>query len=459
MARVLGPATSNSSNADSLWGKIVGFGGSAGNLVAGGASDLGTHLGQLGAIGTGKLVTAVTGDNSLENKVNQRLQEPQTNLFGAPVAPIQGGTAGLEQLGGDALRTGAEIGAFAAAPASIPAAIGTGAALGAAEGAGSAMQNGGSLSDVAVQGGVGGVVGGAGAGVLGAAGKVISGLGKAAYKAVIPTSEREAGLMQAYKASMPFAKRVQAALTGAETKVPTTAADTAFSQGLKGTESMLGVQANRAASNIWSDVISPALKGAKEAVNMPAFFEDAATSITKNTKELGDRAARLEALKSIADEYASKPTALLEELQGFKEGWASHVPNKYYNGKDITATYNAVRAELADQARQKIYGALGKDVKQAYFDYGNLKAVMELGKKAMTGGKMKGGFGSFWTAIKDMALTPVATVGGRTVYRVGQGIELTGKNGATILSDIINPTILESLQSSQNSTQSLRQPQ
>jgi hypothetical protein len=68
--------------------------------------------------------------------------------------------------------------------------------------------------------------------------------------------------------------------------------------------------------------------------------------------------------------------------------------------------------------------------------YENLKA---LGQKAMTGGKLKVGFGSFWSAVKDMGLVPAGTVGGQAIYKVGQGIELIGKPGAKTVSDLFLP--------------------
>lgn len=283
-----------------------------------------------------------------------------------------------------------------------------------------------------------GVETGVGGEVLSGAGRALGAVGKGIYKTLaIPTSATEARLLQAYKARVPFFQRMSAALSG-DGKAPITADDTAFRKGFFGTESMIGVQAKRATSALWNKMIAPALKADKQPVDLQKFFTQAREAITSNTKELGDREARLKALDSIMEEYKAKPTALLEELQGFKEGWTSHVPEKYYRGQDITQTYNNVRAELSDLARTTIYDRVPPEVKQAYIDYGNLKSLSEWGQKAMTGGKFKGGAGSFISALKDAIITPVATAGGQTIYKVGQGMRFIGAPGARYLSDLFN---------------------
>lgn len=289
-------------------------------------------------------------------------------------------------------------------------------------------------------------------------GKLLKGAGETIAKAVIPTSIREAGLVQAYKASKPFWERV---LTGVEktgekvaetvgapiregiSKVeekiakPITAAETAFKEGLVGTESMIGVQAKIAAKNLWENAISPALKQSKEKVNIQDFLNNAEQQIIKDTPEITRRNSLMDALNSIKEDYKDVGEISLEELQKLKEGWAEFVPEKVYQGKSVAGALNDVRNVLSGNARNTIYNNIGSEMKQAYFDYGNLKGLQELGKKAMTGGKLKGGFGSFWSAVGNMLLTPVGTVGGQAVYKVGQGLEFFGKPGARFLRDII----------------------
>lgn len=373
-------------------------------------------------------------------------QDPYRNgipLFGGktPVSPLS-----IEAKGGDLLKAGAEIGAVAAAPATLPGTVATGAGIGAAQGAGEAMQQEKNTNEVAKSGGIGATIGAVTAGASKIIGDVAKSAGKKIYDFVIPTSMKEAKLLQSYRANVPFTERLSTALAGGESKAPTTAASTAFDQGLKGTESMIGIQAKRASNNIWKDVIKPSLDKSNAVVDMPTFFDSVEKKIISETPELSRQKDLLEALQAMKEDYSGVGQVTLNDLQKFKEGWAQFVPEKAYMGKPISGAFNDVKDTAADLARQAIYNNLGKDVKKAYFDYGNLQGLQELGQKAMTGGKLKGGFGSFWSAIKDMALTPIGTVGGRTLYRTGQGIQFFGKPGAAILSDILTPKMIEVLQ-------------
>jgi hypothetical protein len=268
-------------------------------------------------------------------------------------------------------------------------------------------------------------------------GKVLKGAGEAIAKATVPISMKEAGLLQAYKAGAPFWQRVLAGATGAETKAPVTAAQTAFDKGLMGTEEMIGVQAKRAANNLWTKAISPALTASKTTINMPKYFSELEKEIISSTPERARQADLLTALKALQSDYKGVKDVPLAELQKFKEGWAKLVPEKAYRGQPIAGAFNDLKNMAAKKARTTIYNALGQDIKQAYFDYGNLQGLQQLGQKAMTGGQFKGGFGSFWSAVKDMAVIPSGTIGGQTIYKVGQGVELFGKPGARFVRDVI----------------------
>lgn len=354
---------------------------------------------------------------------------------------------------GDLLKAGATTAAVAAAPETIPGAIGVGAGVGAAQGAGTALQQGASAGQVAGQAGIGALEGGVAAGALGIAGKALQSVGEGTYKFLIPRSMREAQLLQAYKANVPLTDRIKAALTGAETSAPTTAADTAFKMGLQGTEGSLGIQAKRASDNLWTTIIKPKLDASTDLVNMPIFFDHLEQTIKTGTPEISRQKSLLDGLNALREDYAGVQSVPLAQLQQFKEGWAQFIPDKAYRGQPIAGAFKDVTAQAADLARQTIYHSLGKEAKQAYFDYGNLKAIQELGQKAMSGGRFKGGFGSFWSAIKDEALTPVATIGGHAVYRIGQGIEFIGKRGAAVLGDIIPATTLKLLQTGTQPTE------
>lgn len=255
-------------------------------------------------------------------------------------------------------------------------------------------------------------------------GPALKGVGEAVFKTAIPLSAKEAVFEQAYKA-------------GETIKKPLTTALTALEKGLMGTESQLGVKAKQGASELWNKTISPALSAVKEKINIKDFFKEAEQNIIKENPEPARQKDLLKALQSMKDDYKGIKDITYEQLQTFKEQWAKFVPQKAYKGEDIAGVYNEVKNTLSGIARDKIYTKLGDDIKQAYLHYGNFKNLEELGQKAMTGGKLKGGFGGFVSGVKDLILTPVLTYGGQALYRTGQGMEFIGEKGAKTIGDLL----------------------
>lgn len=278
---------------------------------------------------------------------------------------------------------------------------------------------------------------------LRATGRATQKLGAKAYDLVIPTSAREAKILQTYKANVPFTERVMNVLKGTEGGTRTTsktALETTAGQsvsGLFGTKTGIGIQAKRASNSLWKDVIQPRLDKAEFKVDLPKFFKKKAQDIVTNNPEISRQNALLEALDAIKEDYKDIGEISLAQLQKYKEGWAKFVPDKAYNGKPIAGAFNDVRNELSGEARQTIYNQLGDDVKQAYFDYGNLQGLQALGQSSMTGAKLKAGAGTFTTEVLSQAITPIATVGGQMLYRTGKGIELVGKTGAKTVGDAL----------------------
>ncbi len=256
--------------------------------------------------------------------------------------------------------------------------------------------------------------------------------GETVARKAIPLSVKEAKIIQSYQAKVPFWERV---LVGTE-KTPQTAGKIAFEKGLMGTESMIGVGAKRGSNNLWNNLIHPQLKKSRVKVNMKEFFKEAKQKIIKENPEISTQKSLLGALNSFKKDYKGIGKISIEVLQNYKKGWAKNIPEKVYLGKPITGAANNVKNIFADIARNRIYNALGGKAKQAYFDYGNLIGLQELGQKAMTGGKFKGGFGGFWSAVASTIITPIGTIGGRAIYKTGQGIEFVGKQGAKTLNDL-----------------------
>lgn len=301
-----------------------------------------------------------------------------------------------------------------------------------------------SAGNIAVQGGVMGATEAIGGPVLKLAGRGVEAAGEGLAKAFIPKSIQEASMLQTYKAGTSLIDRIGAVLGFGEKKAPGTAASTAFSQALMGTESMIGVQAKRAQSAIWDNIVAPALKQSDTKVNLWDFFKEAEDKIVKENIDPTRQKSLLEALTSIQKDFKGtiqKGVNIgLDELQKFKEGWAKFVPESSYKGKVITGPVNEVRDILSGLSRNKIYTSLGENVKQAYLDYGNLHGITALGQKAMTGvtNIIQGGTGTSIKNVLERVLLPIGTIGGQIIYKAGQGVELLGKPGARIVRDIIS---------------------
>jgi len=394
--------------------------GQAGQTALGAVKQIGNDIVGVGKAVSTPLNAAYKGVTGKEPTFNA---QPQANI-----TPNQKPGSVGAQLGEFMAPGGAtsEIGKLASAGGKL-AELGTKAVVEGGLNAGITAAQGGTAKDIRDAG----IAGAA----LPVASKALKTVGKGLVDMAIPTSAKEAKLLQNYKADNSLWKRV---FTNAQEK-PSTMASTAFDKNLIGTESMVGVQAKREADNIWGKTIKPALDNSKEKVSMPKFFDDAEKEIIQNNPEISRQKDLLNALNAFKEDYSTVGDVDLKTLQKFKEGWAKFVPEKAYKGLPIAGAFNEVKDTLADIARNKIHTTLGSGVKKAYFDYGNLKGLQELGQKAMTDGRLKGGFGSFWSAIKDMALVPVGTIGGQAVYKVGKGVELYGKAGAKTVKDIINP--------------------
>lgn len=346
-------------------------------------------------------------------------------IAGGAIGGLAGGAAGLET-GPGAIATGY---AGAVAGSGIGAAAGT-AAQEKIEG--QPLQPG----QIAKQGGIYAGLEAVGGPVISALGKVTEAAGAGIAKMFIPKSEAEAGTLQAYKAGTGFLDRVKNVLTGSGNK-PSTAASTAFEKGLVGTESMMGVQAKRAQGKIWNSVVKPALANSTDKVDMRNFFQTASDQISKDVNDPTREKMLQNALESVKEDFGNVDNISMEQLQKYKEGWAEFVPEKSYKGQPIAGALNEVRSVLADSARQQIYNSLGDDVKQAYLDYGNLTGITKLGQKAMAGSGFKGGAGQLAHSLWEMATVPAGTIGGQTLYKVGQVGEFVGKPGARTLRDLL----------------------
>jgi len=396
-------------------------------------------------------VTRTLAPNSMAAKGFEQMQDEGQgqNVLGVNVPSI--GNNPTRQIAGEALKTASYLFPYGKAATAIGGAVGSKIAGNVASGAigGFSADAGFGLTDEsktvgeALTPGLGTAIGGAiplAGPIVRGAGRAIAKTGSKAVDVVIPNSAREAQILQTYKANNPFFKRVVDVLAGTE-KAPQTASKTITEKGLMGTKSGIGVQAKRASGSLWNDVISPRLKQAEVQVDLPEYFNTIERKIVETTPEAGRQKTLLNALNSVRDDYAGTNAVSLEKLQKLKEGWAEFIPEKFYKGENIAGSAKQVNGLLAEEARQTIYNTLGDDVKQAYLDYGNLLGLQKMGQVSMTGQKLKGGTGGLVSEIFSQSVTPIGTVAGQGVYKLGKGIEFIGNLGAKNLGEALGVNI------------------
>ena len=160
-------------------------------------------------------------------------------------------------------------------------------------------------------------------------GKVTAATGKKLFETTFDITAKEAPLLQAYKAKVPFWERINAAIQGTTPKgKPVLTSETALRQGLSGTEGAIGVQAKQATTNLWNKVIDPALSQVKEKVSIKEFFGNVEKTIRKITADAARRTDLLEALQVLKDDYKNITQVSFSRLQKIKEDWARFVPEK-----------------------------------------------------------------------------------------------------------------------------------
>lgn len=270
------------------------------------------------------------------------------------------------------------------------------------------------------------------------AGRVSKTAGEKAYGITVVPEESTRMAMQSYQAKQgSLFNRVKNMISGDDVEGrPITEANTAARKGLTGTEWRLGVQAKQVADDLWTGTIEPKLNAVKGNVNMKSFFAEVEKEIRK-TANLGRKNDLLEGLTALKEDFKNVGNIKLPKLQGYKEGWAEFIPEATYKGKPIASSLKAVKDIAADKARQIIYKHVGDEGKQAYLDYGNLKSIMKSGVKSIADPAKRSLSRNIWEAFMDKAITPVATMGGKILYKTGEGLEFIGQKGAKKVQDII----------------------
>ena len=271
------------------------------------------------------------------------------------------------------------------------------------------------------------------------AGRVLKSGGEGSYGITVTSSEGMNRALQTYKESTPnLMTRIKNTVTGETKNKPITEANTAARFGLLGTEKEIGVQSGRYMGKIWKETVQPSLDAVKGTLDMKKLFSKLEKKIVKENPELTRRNALLSGLEDLKSEYGKVSKVGLKKLQQYKEGWTKFQSEQAWKGKPISSSFKEVMMMAADEARELIRKNIPEKAKQAYIDYGNLKSIREAGIKSGVGDLAKKSISrGAWQFIMDTAVTPVATIAGKILYRTGQGLEFIGESGAKKVGDIV----------------------
>lgn len=269
-------------------------------------------------------------------------------------------------------------------------------------------------------------------------GRATKGTAKALYETGFNKTAAEAERQLAYEANAPLLTRTANVLKGAETPGrPRPASDTAFEKGIVGTEKMVGVQSKRAADTLWKEKIAPAVKSSDAVITQDQLFAPAEKIVAQTTDPTRKNALQT-ALDSLKEDYRGHDVWSLDTAQALKRDLDTFTPKKIFRGQDVASEMRTLQHAMADGIRQHTYKSLSDvNIKKDYLDWANLHQLEQVGVKAISEAKLKGGFGGFWSGMWDMATTPLKTVGGQVLYRVGNTVEFVGEKGIKRFGDFL----------------------
>jgi len=274
--------------------------------------------------------------------------------------------------------------------------------------------------------------------VVSSAGRVIKSTGKNIFEGSITPTVVEGERILAYKAKAPLLTRIVETVKGSESKVksPQTRASTALEKGIFGGQEGIGIQSKRIADKTWSE-IEPAVNQSKAIVSKNELFTPIEERISK-TIEPSKRKAYEDAYEAIKEDYANIKEFSLKDAQNVKRSLDEFTPQKQFRGKDVANEYTVLKNDMANAIREKTYNALEDiNIKQKYLDWANLHELQKVGVKAITEAGTRAGSGTLISTLWDMATIPIKTVGGQTLYRVGNLVEFIGDKGIKKFSDFL----------------------
>lgn len=261
-------------------------------------------------------------------------------------------------------------------------------------------------------------------------GKQLKEFGRTIAEKTLPTTTKEAELMQKFEAGIG--------------QRPRTIGETAVERDISGTRRGVGTAAEAESSRIFTEEINPALKEAGVTLTKDELFSAIEDKIA-NTIEPGRKKGFQDAYEVIKEEYADTVGFELPEAQSVKSSLDEFTPQKAFKGKEVASEYNQLRNVMANKIRQFTYETLkDADIKAKYLDYVNLQELKKLGITARTskGGFLKpGGTQSLLRDIWDMTVTPISTKAGTTLYKVGDYLEFESPSKITKFSEYVEDVL------------------
>jgi hypothetical protein len=257
-------------------------------------------------------------------------------------------------------------------------------------------------------------------------------VGNLIYSRAFTPNVAEAERILAYEATKPsVASKIYGAgaLEGNPVFKPITTAETALRSGIAGTEKQVGIQAKQVADTLYRTKIAPEVKSIKEIITKDELFAPLQERINKIV-DPSKKISYQNAYDSLVKDYAKVKSFSFEEAQALKSELAQFTPAKIFRGQDVANETRMLQADIASYIRERTYDALKSvEGKQQYIDYGNLQELQKVGVRAISEAGTKGGFGGFWSTMYDTAMTPVKTIGGKVIYKIGDKLQVTAPKG------------------------------
>lgn len=257
-------------------------------------------------------------------------------------------------------------------------------------------------------------------------------VGNFIYSRAFTPNVAEAEKILAYEATKPSVTSKiygAGALEGNPAFKPITTADTALRSGIAGTEKQVGIQAKQVADTLYNKEIKPAVQSIKDVISKEELFAPLQERINKIVDPSKQKAYQ-NAYDSLVEDYASRKAFTFPEAQALKSELAQFTPAKVFRGQDVANETRMLQADMASYIRNRTYEALkDSNIRQKYIDYGNLQELQKVGVKAISEAGKKGGFGGFWSTVYDTAMTPVKTIGGKVIYKIGDKLQVTAPKG------------------------------